>query len=140
MTMAIRLATLAIVPVKRVCRLVNPVSKGEAISADAIVGRRIRTNVAAATNKLRRLLCWRRAFTVPRRIVKRNRMDIGYLQRSSSSRDMPAKVVPFHPQSPINFREIVIPGRNIRYYRRKEVAAQRACGLPCTGPLDKEMR
>src|SRR6185437_16877244 len=87
--MAIRLATLAMVPVKRVCRLVNPVSKGEPLCADATIGSVITTKVTAAANWLRRLPGWPCAVGDLRVRLDGNRANIRHLQRPGSGRDMP---------------------------------------------------
>lgn len=49
--MAIRLATLAMVPVKRVCRFVNPVSNGDPLCANPRAGYRV--------NSVRSVMIWR---------------------------------------------------------------------------------
>ena len=87
--MAIRLATLAMVPVKSVYRLVNPVSKGEPLCADATIGSETTTKMTAATNWLRRLPGRRCGVGDLRVMLDGNRANIGHLQRPDLGRDMP---------------------------------------------------
>jgi hypothetical protein len=84
-TIAIRLATFATVPVKRFCSAVKPVSKGDPLWAWAAIGSKRHTVAIVAENRLHFRIPWAVFWGMVMWIMR----GIGHLHRLQFSRDMP---------------------------------------------------
>src|SRR5690349_3688769 len=134
--MAIRLATLAIVPVNRVWRLVNPVSNGEPLCAYASAGNAAIAIDAPVINKLDEARRGRFQHESLVRIASRSGTFIGHLRRLICGPRNTANLGPFHASRPMNSTPVVIPlGNNdcqspLQFPSSDDLPAEgRLCGL-----------